>query len=75
MLNQYNNKNDSTIKNENDLFRARILKNENEYIKDRYYTNDNSFYKSYQKDESELSQIADNILEMNKSIQDLKDIL
>ena len=73
VLNQYNNKNDSTIKNENDLFRARILKNENEYIKDRYYTNDNSFYKSYQKDESELSQIADNILEMNKSIQDLKD--
>ena len=49
------------------------MKNENEYIKERYYTNDNSFYKSYQKDESELSQIADNILEMNKSIQDLKD--
>ena len=57
------------MKNENELFRIKIRnKKESDLIKDRYYTNNNSLKKQTKKEESDLSQIADNILEINKSL-------
>ena len=58
------------IDNENDLFKIKFNKNKNKdnnYIKDRYNINDNSFKRQNTKEESELSILADNIIEMNKS--------
>ena len=60
-------------RNETDLFKNKIINNRyKNYIKDRYYTNENSLSKHYKKEESELSQIADNILELNKSSENLE---
>ena len=68
ILKQNNNKFPLDVKDEKDLINIKIKnKRDKNYIKDRYYTNDNSFKKHYQKEESELSQLADNILEINRS--------
>ena len=59
-------------KNETDLFKNKIINNRyKNYIKDRYYTNENSLTKHYKNDENELSQIADNIIELNNSSENL----
>ena len=60
-------------KNEFELIRSKINnKKEKLQWKERYFTNDNSLSKNYKKDESELSQLADNILAMNKSTENLE---
>ena len=59
-------------KNETDLFKNKIINNRyKNYIKDRYYTNENSLTKHYKNDENELSQLADNIIELNNSSENL----
>ena len=68
--NNNNNNFPFKIDNENDLFKIKFNKNKNKdnnYIKDRYNNNDNSFKRQNTKEESELSILADNIIEMNKS--------
>ena len=70
-----NNTNDfpSNIKNEIDLIKVKIKnKRGKNYLKERYYTNDNSFKKHKKKEESDLSQLADNILALNKSDQNFE---
>ena len=58
------------IRNENELFKNKIKnKNEKQFRKKTYFTNENSLKIHYFKEENELSQIADNILEMNKSLE------
>ena len=60
-------------KNEFELIRSKInSKKERLHWKERYFTNDNSLTKNYKKDESELSQLADNILAINKSSENLE---
>ena len=56
-----------------DLIKNKInSKKEKIHWKERYFTNDNSLTKNYKKDESELSQLADNILAYNKSSENLE---
>jgi len=63
----------SNIKNENDLIKMKIKnKRGKNYLKERFYTNDNSFKKHKKKEESDLSQLADNILALNKSDQNFE---
>ena len=59
-------------KKEMDIFKDKIINNRyKNYIKDRYYTNENSLTKNYKNDENDLSQIADNIIELNNSSENL----
>ena len=59
-------------KKETDIFKDKIINNRyKNYIKDRYYTNENSLTKNYKNDENDLSQIADNIIELNNSSENL----
>ena len=63
-------------KNEFELIRSKInSKKERLHWKERYFTNDNSLTKNYKKDESELSQLADNILAINKSSENLENTI
>ena len=59
--------------NDMQLFRNKLSnKNNTINFKDRYFTNDNSLSKYYKKEDSELSQLADNILSINKSSENLE---
>ena len=59
--------------NEFELIRNKVNnKKEKIYLKEKYFTNDNSLSKNYKKEESELSQLADNILAINKSSENLE---
>ena len=73
ILRDNNNDFPSNIKNENDLIKMKIKnKRGKNYLKERFYTNDNSFKKHKKKEESDLSQLADNILALNKSDQNFE---
>ena len=61
------------INKENDLFKIKISKNKrNNYRENRYFTNDNSYKRQNTKEESELSQIAETIIQMNKSSENFE---
>ena len=61
------------INKENDLFKIKISKNKrNNYRENRYFTNDNSYKRNNTKEESELSQIAETIIQMNKSSENFE---
>ena len=63
----------SNKSNDMQLFRNKLSnKNNTINLKDRYFTNDNSLSKYYKKEDSELSQLADNILSINKSSENLE---